>query len=272
MSSISERLKTAAKTAKAQYHTKMESEEGLSSFELSKYVNLIEVGLWYSGRVSLHTKIAVLRALADRYPNVWPGVPDIAKKAHSSPTQVRLALRELEFEDELISEIVRPGHGSKGGGFQNTVQYRINVDAIARLLELQPLIRMIVANPTGNPTANATGNATGAKFNPTGTEPNPTGPVALPNGYTLPTPTATRWGTDNERPTNENIEERSAQPNKLSGSEEEFYFDPNYTCPDCGVHYVGHLCEAREFERAGRADLFEKKGGDPDSTTTFPPA
>src|ERR1700730_2041239 len=118
MSSISERLKTAAKTAKTQYHTKVESEEGLSSFELSKYVNLIEVGLWYSGRVSLHTKIAVLRALADRYPNVWPGVPDIAKKAHSSPTQVRLALRELEFEDELITEIVRPGHGSKGGGFQ----------------------------------------------------------------------------------------------------------------------------------------------------------
>jgi hypothetical protein len=123
-------------------------------------------------------------------------VPDIAKKAHSSPTQVKIALRELEFEDELISEIVPPGHGSKAGGARNTVQYQINVEAIARLLELQPLIKMVVANSTANQTGNSTGE----------TDTHPVTrrlPVGQLDGYTSTNSTATRLGTDHNEPANE---------------------------------------------------------------------
>jgi hypothetical protein len=51
------------------------------------------------------TKKAVLRALCDRYPNVWPGLKDIAAKASCSPAQARRVMRELEAEDRLIVDI-----------------------------------------------------------------------------------------------------------------------------------------------------------------------
>jgi hypothetical protein len=35
----------------------------------------------------------------------------------------------------------------------------------------------------------------------------------------------------------------AATTNNSAKEEERFYFDPDYTCPDCGVHYVGHRCE-----------------------------
>src|SRR5438093_2652788 len=90
-------------------------------------------------------KKAVLRALCDRYPNVWPGLRDIAAKASCSLAQARRVLRELEYKDRLLVDVhsrlqwrwpsgkdgrpalVSAARGKKGGYAKSeTVQYVIN--------------------------------------------------------------------------------------------------------------------------------------------------
>ncbi len=80
---------------------------GLSAYKLSHIVphlKFLKPSLRYPNRVD-HTKSNVLRALCDRYPNVWPGLPEIADKAKCSTAQTRRALRELEFKDRLIVDV-----------------------------------------------------------------------------------------------------------------------------------------------------------------------
>ena len=89
-------------------------------------------------------KKAVLRALADRYPNVWASIKDIAQRSGCSERQVQRILHELEFDDNLLTDIV-PGTtvlsyrwprtritrtSPKAGGIGNPVQYFIRDRAI----------------------------------------------------------------------------------------------------------------------------------------------
>lgn len=79
----------------------------LSAYELSRIANHIKFfkpSLRYPNRVD-RTKSTVLRALCDRYPNEWAGLPEIADKAKCSTAQARRALRELEFKDKLIVDV-----------------------------------------------------------------------------------------------------------------------------------------------------------------------
>jgi len=80
---------------------------GLSAYKLSHIVSHLKFfkpSLRYPNRVD-RTKSNVLRALCDRYPNVWAGLPEIADKAKCSTSQARRALRELEFKDRLIVDV-----------------------------------------------------------------------------------------------------------------------------------------------------------------------
>jgi hypothetical protein len=115
--------------------------EGLSGFRLSHIVSSLQ--FFRPNTRGQHrpdkVKKAVLRALCDRYPNVWPGIEDIARKASCGTTQTRRALRELEHKDRLILDVnSRPAWacskrcwycaevaGKKGGRKNCTVQYFI---------------------------------------------------------------------------------------------------------------------------------------------------
>ncbi|PYU53214.1 MAG: hypothetical protein DMG48_02985 [Acidobacteria bacterium] len=82
-------------------------------------------------------KKAVLRALCDRYPNVWPGLNDIAAKASCSTAQARRVLRELEYKDRLVVDI-STRQGKKGGRGKNcTVQYFIKDRKIFDIFQQQ---------------------------------------------------------------------------------------------------------------------------------------
>src|SRR6266481_1362252 len=79
----------------------------LAAFKLSHIVphlNFYKPSVRYANRLD-RIKSSVLRALCDRYPCVWPGLSEIAKKAKCSPTQARRVLRELELKDRLIVDI-----------------------------------------------------------------------------------------------------------------------------------------------------------------------
>lgn len=111
--------------------------EGLSGFKLSHIVASLEFirpntrGQHRPDKV----KKAVLRALCDRYPNVWPGVEDIARKASCGTTQTRRALRELEHKDRLIVDISTE-KGKRGGrGSGCTVQYFVRDRKILDIYE-----------------------------------------------------------------------------------------------------------------------------------------
>ena len=81
--------------------------DGLSAFKLSHIVSSLM--FFRPNTRGQHrpdkSKKAVLRALCDRYPNVWPGVEDIAAKASCSVSQARRVLRELEYKDRLILDV-----------------------------------------------------------------------------------------------------------------------------------------------------------------------
>jgi hypothetical protein len=102
------------------------------------------------------TKKAVLRALCDRYPCIWPGLRDIAAKASCSLAQARRVLRELEYKDRLIVDVNsrlqwcwpsgkdgRPALGwavrGKKGGYpkSETIQYVVNDRRIYDIFEQQ---------------------------------------------------------------------------------------------------------------------------------------
>jgi len=124
----------------------------LSAYKIShivSHLNFFKPSLRYPNRLD-RIKSNVLRALCDRYPNVWPGLPEIAKKAKCSTAQARRVLRELELKDRLIVDInsrltwrwpitqeIEKGHpthvrilqsddaGKAGGSGKDTVQYVI---------------------------------------------------------------------------------------------------------------------------------------------------
>lgn len=88
----------------------------LSAYSLSETVgklNFIKPSLRYPARLDGKKK-SVLRALCDRYPNVFPSLADIAMKASCSPAQARRILRELEYKDRLIVDINSRLHWSRG--------------------------------------------------------------------------------------------------------------------------------------------------------------
>jgi hypothetical protein len=99
--------------------------QGLHSWRLSRAVaELVFVRPNLRGQERPDkTKKAVLRALADRYPLIWPSVSDIARHASCSVSQAQRVLRELEFKDRLIVDIsTRKGKvGGRGKGC--TTQY-----------------------------------------------------------------------------------------------------------------------------------------------------
>lgn len=99
--------------------------QGMSAYKLSHIVShlvFLKPSLRYPNRKDT-IKGAVLRALCDRYPNIWPSVEDIAAKANCGTTPARNSLRELEFKDRLIVDIsTHPG--KKGGrGKESMPQY-----------------------------------------------------------------------------------------------------------------------------------------------------
>jgi hypothetical protein len=85
--------------------------DGLSAYKLSHLVsNLVFVRPNLRGQLRPDKiKKAVLRALCDRYPNVWPSVADIAAKVSCSVSQAQRVLRELEFKDRMIVDISHQG-------------------------------------------------------------------------------------------------------------------------------------------------------------------
>jgi hypothetical protein len=101
--------------------------EGLSAYRLSHLASsLVFVRPNLRGQQRPDkTKKAVLRALCDRYPNVWPSLADMAAKASCSVSQAQRVLRELERKDRLIVDIstVRGKKGGRGAGC--TAQYFI---------------------------------------------------------------------------------------------------------------------------------------------------
>jgi hypothetical protein len=180
MSNLRERIKALKPPKKEGRRAIVEPQEGMTGFELAKLVSEIDCDCWDAvnrlartpadpkKRVSAKCKKAVLRALADRYPNIWPSVDDIAEKSGYSPTQSRAALRELEFHDRLIYEILHHGERNRGGIGQ-TKQYWFNVDGLISFLEQQKGLKGGKTEP--EPLAY-----------PSDSEPNPTGAVTNPTG------------------------------------------------------------------------------------------
>lgn len=99
----------------------IERAEGVTSFNLSKKVGQIR-GMKPSRRT-------VLRALADRYPNIWPSIRTIAADTGLGPSTVRYSLRELEQ-----ANIIR-ARGKKKGGRGYSEQYVIDVARVHQLAE-----------------------------------------------------------------------------------------------------------------------------------------
>jgi hypothetical protein len=104
---------------------KVPAKAGLHSWELSSRIPDL------NGMPAI--KKAVLRALADRFPNIWPSVSNIAAKVGCGTTTVRKYLQELENEGWIKALT------GKQGGFQGTVQYEFNVDKLETELTKQQL-------------------------------------------------------------------------------------------------------------------------------------
>ena len=117
---------------------KFERAEGMHGYKLSKLVTKLEESAFRSfpckhGGVSYMAKKAVLRALADHYPNIWPSVGTIAQKAGLHERQTQKALVDLE-KDGYIRAV-----SSKKGGSASSVQYELNVNQIRVQAELEEL-------------------------------------------------------------------------------------------------------------------------------------
>lgn len=121
-------------------------------------------------------KKAVLRALTDHYPNIWPKIETIADEAGCGTSRARTVMRELETEGYIRCLT------DKRGGVARPAQYAISVAKIKALLEeqtqqpvlpslpdtQQPVLPLIEANAEGGLTSGQ------AETNPTlvGTKPN----------------------------------------------------------------------------------------------------
>ncbi len=105
------------------HRIKINAIPGLSGFKLSKMVNEIDFRRPNSRgqlRTGATTK-AVLRALCDRYPNVWASVSTDAKKVGISARQFQYELRRLE----KLYRLIVPIGNNRGGHHRNTTQYFI---------------------------------------------------------------------------------------------------------------------------------------------------
>jgi hypothetical protein len=110
---------------------------GMTSFKLSKLVAELDSSVFSgSGNASTRVRKAVMRALADRYPNIFPSVETLAHDAGYGPTQTRYALRDLESAG-FIQPLPDPNGRTRVGGARNTVQYVIDVQNIKCLVEAQ---------------------------------------------------------------------------------------------------------------------------------------
>ncbi len=186
MSSLRGRIKALKPPKKEGRRVIVEPEEGMTGFELAKLVSDIDCEVWEAvnrlaqtpahpkERISAKSKKAVLRALAEHYPNIWPSVDVIAEKSGYGTTQTRAALRELEFHDHLIYEILHRGERNQGGIGQ-TKQYWFNVDGLISFLEQQKGLKggKTESEPLAYPSD--------SEPNPTGAETNPTGAVGEKN-------------------------------------------------------------------------------------------
>jgi hypothetical protein len=97
----------------------IERADGLHSYKLSKMVADLR-GVRGSYK-------AVLRAMADRYPNIWMSVRSLAEEAGFGETETRNALRLWEH-----LQIVN-ARGDKRGGRGNTEQYLFDVERLQEL-------------------------------------------------------------------------------------------------------------------------------------------
>jgi len=94
----------------------IERSDGLHSYKLSKMVADLR-GVRGSYK-------AVLRAMADRYPNIWMSVRSLAEEAGFGETETRNALRLWEHL-QIIN-----ARGDKRGGRGNTEQYLFDVERL----------------------------------------------------------------------------------------------------------------------------------------------
>ena len=166
---------------------------GMTSFKLSKIVAELPT----LNRAERH----VLRAMCDRYPNIWTSVEKIAKESGYEETWTRKQLRNLE-QKQLIGEIPSPsGKSRKQGGRGCSVQYGINVKRV--------LDHLVEKGDSPNPTLSEE-NPTLDEQNPTLSEGNPT--------LSEPKPDTQCWGTENR--TEKRTEKRN-QPTQPEPRNEE---------------------------------------------------
>jgi hypothetical protein len=104
---------------------KVERLDGMTSYKLSRIVAELK------GVRGL--KKAVLRAMADRYPNVWASIQTIAEDAGCGTTQARQKVRELEAGG-IVAPVPYNGKIRKGGRHLTT-QYTINVEKLLTMRE-----------------------------------------------------------------------------------------------------------------------------------------
>jgi len=100
----------------------------MTGFELAKLVGQIPT------TVLPRAERAVLRAMADRYPKIWPSVPTLATEAGYGAVQTRKALNRL-LNRKLID--VAPG-SHRRGGHEVTTRYVIDVEAVKSLVPTKP--------------------------------------------------------------------------------------------------------------------------------------
>jgi hypothetical protein len=151
--------------------------EGVTSWALSRMVaQLIDLR---------GAKKAVLRVLADHYPNIWPKIQTIADEAGYGTSQTRVVIGELEAEAYIRCLT------DKRGGVSRPAQYEINVAKIKAMLEQQTQRSALpLKNETQRwPLPLDSENPTMADENPTVTGANPTVAGSEPNDSRWVNPT-----------------------------------------------------------------------------------
>jgi hypothetical protein len=126
---------------------RFERAEGMSSFGLSKLVASLKESSFRPfvhkhGGVSWMAKKAILRVLADHYPNIWPSVATIASEAGLHDRQTQKGLSDLE-KDGYIRAV-----SNKKGGSDNSVQYELNAGQIRVQVEIDELKKSFEAGLT----------------------------------------------------------------------------------------------------------------------------
>src|SRR6266849_86397 len=174
----------------------------LSGYQLSHmavHLQFVRPSLRYPNRPD-RIKSNVLRALCDRYPNCWAGLPDIAEMAKCSEAQARRVLRELEFKDKLIVDInsrlswhrradgkgwdLTSDDAGKQGGTGKTVQYFICDRKIYDIYQAQQAEKKALKAKR----ATHSGETTGAEKRPAQESTYPTSPECPTQSGETPNP------------------------------------------------------------------------------------